>query len=159
RLASHPGAPARLVDVVVARGELLRSAATMLSCIAAALVVSCAGAGPRPRPAASSLVLYEVHRAAGSEPHTLVTTIGESKPRVPHQRGIAVLDVGANRCVLLDPVTRTEHSMPLDAWERELRSTGARAGANGASGAMPARELRFEPEGEGGTIAGHACDR
>jgi len=134
----------------------LKSATTRLACIAAGLVVSCAGAGPRQEPAATSLVLYEVHRAAGSEPDTLVTSIGESKARVTHQHGIAILDVGANRYVLLDPVTHTEHSMPLDAWERELRGTGARAGANGA---MPARELRFEPEGEGGTIAGHACDR
>ena len=145
------------MDIAVARGELLKSAASSRACAFVALVASCHGPAPRPHPIESTLVLHEVHRAAGSDPDTLVTTIGEAKARVEHSHGVAILDLGANRYVLLDPATRTERSMALDAWERELRSTGASAGDT--SRAASPRVLRFESEGDGGTIAGHACER
>lgn len=145
-----------------------RGGAAAIAVATTLLVCACA---PPPRaaaPAATALldavVLVEEHRIEGVV-DTLVTWIAPGRVRISHRGGDAILDAVHDRFLLLDPATRTVREASLREWEGRIRTAAltARAAADSAAGVRAdsagAAVLRFEPAGDGGTVAGHPCQR
>jgi len=138
--------------------------------LALALALGCAAAGRRAAANGSetAVVMTEVHSTAGAAPETLVTWIADGRVRVAHRGGIAILDARADRFALMDPESHTVRMMRLVEWEQKLRVAVQSAGDSTAldsarvlppGAAAPEPALRFESEGPGGEILGHACTR
>jgi hypothetical protein len=138
-----------------------RARGTVAVVVGLALAGACA---PRPRsapPAAEPLdavVLVEVHRIDGAI-DTLVTWIAPDRVRVSHQGGDAILDAARDRFLLLDPTTRSVRETSLSAWESRIRAAAValRAAADSSAGGAP--PLGFAASGDGGEVAGYACQR
>lgn len=160
---------------IVARGPFVNPSRfmTLLGtaiALALALALACGCAGRRPAASGNetAVVLTEVHSTAGAAPETLVTWIADGRVRVAHRGGIAILDARTDRFALLDPESHTVRTMRLAEWEQKLRVAVQSAADTTAADsarvmppgtAAPEPVLRFETEGPGGEILGHACTR
>jgi hypothetical protein len=109
------------------------------------------------------IVLREVHSmTGGAATDTLVTSLAPGRVRVSHRDGDAILDEPNDRFILLSPADKTYRHMSLATWEARIREALETAAANRrpkGSTEPPADSLRFEAEGDGGPIAGYACQR
>ncbi|MFQ5600692.1 MAG: hypothetical protein ACE5G2_09060, partial [Candidatus Krumholzibacteriia bacterium] len=107
------------------------------------------------------LVLYQSHGfSLRAEVDTILTYVTATHVRVSHASGDAILDLEADRLVLLDPQTRTYRQMSLRAWEAKIRAAveESRTTSGAPEPAYP-DTLRFESAGRPVEVAGHLCDR
>jgi hypothetical protein len=130
------------------------------------------GGTDRPRAAAATdptgVVLHELHTwESNAVPETLVTCIAPGRLRLSHASGDAIVDVAADRLVILDRRTFTSRMMSFAAWEGQIVAATAGAAddsrtdstAAAPAPASPSSVPRFELIGDGGQIAGFACTR
>jgi hypothetical protein len=94
------------------------------------------------------------------DPDTVRTYITPGRVRVQHRLGDAILDVPADRLVLLDRATSTYTSASLRDWEARIAAAleaAAERQGPGAAGGAP--DATWEADGDGIDIAGYACQR
>jgi hypothetical protein len=93
----------------------------------------------------------------GSSVDTLVTWLAPGRVRVSHRDGDAILDSVRDRFLILSPRDRTYRAMSLATWEERI-AEALRLAGHADTTFTPAR-LEFEPSGDGGSVAGHSCQR
>ena len=118
-------------------------------------------AAPQNVAARPGVILHETHWQAGAT-DTILTFITSQHVLIVHADGRTLLDLEADRLVLLDSEQRSFRAMSLGQWEATLEAAIGAERAAAATGAAENRgdgPLPFEPVGDSTLVAGYACDR